>query len=84
VRIFVEVVDACGVRRRPPLDAVHGIAEAEQIFGEIGTILAGNASNQCHAPLRIGNRHAHSNNAPGLAESSLTTPNRNILCGIGR
>ena len=62
VRIFVEVIDARGVeRRRPPLDAVHGVAEAEQIFGEISAVLPGDAGEQRHPPFRILNRHFHSN-----------------------
>src|SRR5882757_4254968 len=49
---------------------MYGIAKAEQIFGEIGAVLPGNAGKERNAPLRILNRHAHSNNAPGLAKSS--------------
>ena len=68
VRIFIEMVDARGVERgRPPLDAVHGVAEAEQIFGEIGAVLAGDAGNQRNAPFRILNRHS-SPTTPGLSE----------------
>ena len=53
VRILIEMIDAGGVERgRPPLDAVHGVAEAEQIFGEIGAVLPGNAGDQRNAPLR--------------------------------
>jgi geranylgeranyl pyrophosphate synthase len=38
------VIDARGIERgRPPLDIVDLIAEAEQIFGQIGAILAGDA-----------------------------------------
>jgi len=40
---------------------VDGIAEAKQIFGQIGAVLPGNAGNERHAPLRILNRHIHSN-----------------------
>jgi hypothetical protein len=57
---------------------MYGIAEAKQIFGEIGAVLPGNAGKERNAPFRILNRHAHSTNAPGLAKSSPTTPNRNI------
>ena len=54
VRILIEVIDARGVERgRPPLDAMDGIAEAEQIFGEIGAILAGDAGNQRNARLEF-------------------------------
>jgi hypothetical protein len=61
------MIDARGVeRRRPPLDAVDGVAEAEQIFGEIGAVLPGDAGKECNAPLRILSRHFRSNNAPGL------------------
>ena len=66
VRILVEMIDARGVERgRPPLDAMHGVAEAEQIFGEIGAVLPGDAGEERNAPFRILNRHIHSNNAPG-------------------
>ena len=69
VRILIEMIDARGVERgRPPLDAVHGVAEAKQIFGEIGAVLPGNAGDQRNAPLRILNRHIFSNKA-GLAGS---------------
>ncbi len=50
---------------------MHGIAEAKQIFGEIGAVLPGDAGKERHAPFRILNRHIHSNKAPGL-------PNRQI------
>ena len=50
MRILVEMVDAGGIERgRPPLDAVDGVALAEQIFGEIGAVLAGDAGDQRHA-----------------------------------
>ena len=50
--VFVEMIDAGRVERgRPPLDAVDLIAEAEQIFGQIGAVLAGDAGDQRHAPL---------------------------------
>jgi hypothetical protein len=40
VRVGVEMIDARGVERgRPPLDAMHGVAEAKQKFGEVGAIL---------------------------------------------
>src|SRR3979490_2696786 len=85
VRVFVEMIDARGVeRRRPPLDAMDRVAEAKQVFGEIGAILAGDASNQRNAPLRIRNRHVHSNNAPRPPKSSRTTTNRNTLRWTGR
>ena len=51
VRVLVEVVDARGIERgRAPLDAMDGIAEAEQIFGKIGAVLPGDAGDQRHAP----------------------------------
>ena len=50
------------------LDAVHGIAEAEQIFGQIGAILPGDAGKESNTPFFILNSHLHSNNAPGLPE----------------
>jgi hypothetical protein len=41
MRVLVEVTDARGVERgQPSLDAVDLIAEAEQIFGKIGAVLA--------------------------------------------
>jgi hypothetical protein len=58
VRVLVEVIDAGGIEGgRPPLDAVHGIAEAEQIFGQIRPVLPGHAGDQRHAPFGILNRH---------------------------
>ena len=58
VGILVEVIDAGGIERgRPPFDAVHGVAEAEQIFGQIRTVLPGHARDQRHAPFGILNRH---------------------------
>src|ERR1700687_5502762 len=72
MRIFVEMIDARGVeRRRPPLDAMYGVAEAKQIFGEIGAVLSGYAGEERHAPFRIVNSHIHSNRAPGLPEQQL-------------
>jgi hypothetical protein len=45
VVVFIEIIDARGIERgRPSLDAVHGVAEAKQVFGEIGVGLAGNAN----------------------------------------
>src|SRR6267142_3992711 len=77
VRILIKMSDARGVERGcAPLDAMYGIAEAEQIFGEIGAVLPGNAGKQRNAPFRILNRHVYPNNAPGLAKCSPTTPNR--------
>src|SRR5882724_4556723 len=77
VRILVKMIDARGVERgRAPLDAMYGIAEAKQIFGEIGAVLPGNAGKERNAPFRTLNRHVYSNNAPGLAKCSPTTPNR--------
>jgi hypothetical protein len=50
VRVFVEVIDARGVERgRSPLDAVNSVAEAKQIFGQIGAILPGNAGEERNA-----------------------------------
>ena len=69
VRVFVEMVDARGVERgRPPLDAMHRVAEAKQIFGEIGAVLPGDAGEERNAPFRILNSHVHSNKAPGLPQ----------------
>ena len=72
VRILVEMIDARGVERgRAPLDAVHGVAEAEQIFGEIGAVLPGHAGQQRNAPFRILNRHVHSNTGAGTAQKAV-------------
>ena len=58
---------------------MHSVAEAEQIFGEIGAVLPGDAGEERHAPLRILSRHVYSNDTPGLAKGCPTTPNRSIL-----
>jgi len=50
--VFVEVIDARGVERgRSPLDAMHGVAEAQQIFGEISAVLPGDAGKERNPPL---------------------------------
>src|SRR6185312_11687156 len=50
MRIPIEMVDARSVEGgRAPLDAVHGIAETQQILGEIGAVLAGHARDQRNA-----------------------------------
>ena len=47
VRVLVQVVDAIRVeRRRAALDAVDDVAFAEQQFGQIGAVLAGDAGDQ--------------------------------------
>lgn len=49
VGVLVEVVDAVGVEQRgAALDAVDDVAFLEQEFGEIGAVLAGDASDQCN------------------------------------
>src|SRR6266702_5928525 len=54
VGILIKMIDAGGIeRRRPPLDTMHGIAEAEKVFGEVGAVLTGDAGNQRHAPLVV-------------------------------
>src|SRR5258706_262975 len=78
--VAVQLGDAIG---RPPLDAVHRIAEAEQIFGEIGAVLTGDTGNERNAPFRILNRHVHSNKAPGLPKSSSTPTNHDTLRWTG-
>ena len=61
VRVLIEMIDARGVERgRTPLDAVHGVAEAKQVFGEISAVLTGNTRDQRNAPLRIMSRHTFS------------------------
>jgi hypothetical protein len=48
--ILVEMIDARGVERgRTALDAVHGVASAKQIFGQIRAVLPGDAGDQHHA-----------------------------------
>ena len=48
MRVLVEMVDPVGVEQgRAAFDAVDGVAFLEQEFGEIGTILAGDAGDQC-------------------------------------
>jgi hypothetical protein len=76
MRVLIEMVDARGVEGgRAPLDAVHGIAEAQQILGEIGAVLPGDAGKERHAPFRILNRHFHSEKTAGdCPTSSSTTP----------
>jgi hypothetical protein len=84
VRVLVEMIDPRGIERgRPPLDAVHRVAEAEQIFGEIGAVLTGDAGNERNAPFRILNSHVHSNKAPGLPNSSSTPTNHDTLRWAG-
>ena len=47
VRILVEVVDAVGVEQRgAAFDAMHFVAFAQQEFGEIGAVLAGDAGDE--------------------------------------
>jgi hypothetical protein len=42
---------------------VDGVAKTQQIFGQISAVLPGNPREERDAPLRILNRHIHSNNA---------------------
>jgi hypothetical protein len=55
---------------------MHGVAEAKQIFREIGAVLPGHAGKERNAPLRILNRHLQSNHASGppISSSTLTKP----------
>ena len=47
VRVQVEMIDPAGVQRRgATLDAVHLVAEAEQQFGQIRSVLAGDAGDE--------------------------------------
>jgi hypothetical protein len=51
MRVFIEVIDPRGIERgRPPLDAVDGVTETEQIFGQIGAVLSGDAGDERHPP----------------------------------
>jgi len=85
VRVFVEMIDARGIeRRRPPLDAVYRVAEAEQIFGEIGAVLTGDPGKERNAPFGILDSHVHSNKAPRLPNSSSTPTNKTHCAGPGR
>src|SRR5664279_1088917 len=43
---------------------MDGVAEAEQIFRQISTVLPGDTGKERDAPFRILNRHVRSNNAP--------------------
>jgi len=70
-------------RGRPALDAVYRVAEAKQIFGEIGAVLPGDAGKERNAPFRILNSHAHSNKAPRLRNSSSTPTNHDTLRWAG-
>jgi hypothetical protein len=84
VRVLIEMIDARGIERgRPPLDAVYGIAEAKQIFGEIGAVLPGDAGEKGNAPFRILNSHTHSNKAPILPQNSSTRTNHSALRWTG-
>ena len=48
VRILVQMVDPVGVEQRgPALDAMDGVALAEQEFGQVGAILAGDTGDEC-------------------------------------
>jgi hypothetical protein len=38
---------------------MQGVAEAKQLFGQIGAILPGHAGEERNAPLRILNRHIY-------------------------
>ena len=53
---------------RPPLDPMYGVAEPEEILGEIGAVLPGDAGEKGNAPFRILNSHIHSNKAPVLPQ----------------
>ena len=65
MRILVEMIDARGIEGgRAPLDAVHGIAETQQVLGEIGAVLPGYAGDQRHPPFRTLSRHGLSNAPP--------------------
>ena len=58
VRVLIKVIDAGGVERgRPPLDAVHGVAEPEQVLGEIGAVLAGDTGNERNALSILSSHH---------------------------
>ena len=48
VRVVVEVVDAVGVEQAgAALDAVHHVALLEQVLGQVGAVLPGDAGDQC-------------------------------------
>jgi ABC-type enterochelin transport system substrate-binding protein len=48
VRIFVDVIDALGVKEGgTAFDAVNFVAFFEEKFREVGTVLAGDAGDEC-------------------------------------
>ena len=84
VGVLVEMIDARSIeRRRPPLNAVYRVAETEQVFGEIGAVLTGDAGKEGNAPFRILSSHVHSNKAPRLPNSSSTPTNHDTLRWAG-
>ena len=47
VRILIQVVNPVGVEQGgPALDTVHFVAFGQQQFGEVGTVLSGDASDE--------------------------------------
>ena len=52
VGLVEKVIDAIGIKeRRPPLDAVDGVALLQQELGEVGPVLPGDPGDQrdlCH------------------------------------
>jgi hypothetical protein len=47
---------------------MYSVAEPEQILGEIGAVLTGDAGEKGNAPFRILNSHIQSNKAPILPQ----------------
>ncbi len=62
VRILVKMIDPGSIEGGgAALDAVDGVAEREQVLGEIGAILSGDTCYQRHAPFFVVCRHLVSN-----------------------
>src|SRR5580704_19505519 len=80
MRVFIEMIDPRGVERgRPPLDAMHGVAEAKQIFRQIGAVLPGHPGQKRYPPFRIRTRHLHSNDTePVLLQTEHRSEERRV------
>jgi hypothetical protein len=53
---------------------MHGVTEAEQIFGKISAVLPGDTGEERDAPFCILNSHIHSKKAPDCPKKSSSTP----------
>ena len=80
VRIFVEMIDARGIERgRPPLDAVDRVAEAKQIFGEIGAVLPGDAGEERNAPV---SNQVQTYQSPKLLQTATSAPRLILVSNV--